>query len=149
MENASKALIIAGAILIAILLIGIGVGLISAVSDPAAQGTDEIVQAGIKAANAKFEKYQGKQTGSNIISLIKEIRIHNSSNTTGNVIKYKTVGWKKADLSTSAGNFQNADNKPLDKLNEAESAVVKNHTYTVSFAYEASTAKISLITITW
>ena len=66
MENASKALIIAGAILIAILLIGIGVGLINALNNPMDIATGQLDEQAKKMINSKFENYAGKQSGKNI-----------------------------------------------------------------------------------
>ena len=96
MENASKALIIAGAILIAILLIGIGVGLINALNNPMDTATDQMASQTKQMVNSKFEGYIGKQSGANIISLISEIRSYNTSNANGNVIVFNAKNWEDA-----------------------------------------------------
>ena len=70
MENASKALLIAGAILLAILLISLGIMIFN-------QGQDTVnnsgmSQAAITAFNNKFLKYEGVQKGSVVKSLVNE-----------------------------------------------------------------------------
>jgi hypothetical protein len=78
MENASKALIIAGAILISILIISFGVIILG-------QGSDVInnanmSEAEIAAFNKKFEAYEGTNVrGSNVKQLMKTVAAHNRS----------------------------------------------------------------------
>ena len=58
MENASKALIIAGAILLAILLISLGIMIFNQAQDTV--NNSGMSQAEITAFNNKFLKYEGK-----------------------------------------------------------------------------------------
>ncbi len=77
MENASKALIIAGAILLAILLISLGIMIFTQ-----AQGTIKgagMSEAQVSAFNQKFTKYQGKQKGSTIRAMVQEVMANNNS----------------------------------------------------------------------
>ena len=118
MENASKALIIAGAILIALVLIGVGMLLINGIggfTDSASSRMDEMT---ISTTNARFTPYEGKQTGSNIRALIDAIATYN----------------RNAD-DTAKVQFNGAD------CTQAESSDLKKKTsigvqYTVSFEYE-------------
>ncbi len=80
MENASKALIIAGAILIAILLISIGVILINSGRDITSTGTAGMNSQKIQSFNAQFTPYEGSHTGSELAGLIAAIRGNNASN---------------------------------------------------------------------
>lgn len=76
MENASKALIIAGAILISILIVGLGVIIYNNVSDIARSGTLDEQQ--ISAHNSPFENYFGNNvSGSNVRALISAINNNN------------------------------------------------------------------------
>ena len=68
MENASKALIIAGAILLAILLISLGIMIFNQAQDTV--NNSGMSQAEITAFNNKFLKYEGTQKGSVVKSLI-------------------------------------------------------------------------------
>ena len=71
MENASKALIIAGAILLAILLISLGIMIFTQAQD-VVSGSG-MTEAQISAFNDKFLKYEGKRKGTMVKSLIQEV----------------------------------------------------------------------------
>ena len=77
MENASKALIIAGAILLSILLISLGIMIFS-------QAQDTVTNSGMSEAeittfNNKFVKYEGKRKGSVVKTLVQEVIAANSN----------------------------------------------------------------------
>ena len=76
MENASKALIIAGAILLAILIVGLGVYIYRQAAGVIDTGTmDQLV---VSQFNAQFEPYLGNNvSGSNVKQLIKIINASN------------------------------------------------------------------------
>ena len=77
MENVSKALIIAGAILLAILLISLGILIFNQAQDTV--NNSGMSQAEITAFNNKFLKYEGnRQKGSVVKSLINEVLASNS-----------------------------------------------------------------------
>ena len=92
MENASKALIIAGAILLAILLISLGILIYNQAQDTV--NNSGMSQAEITAFNNKFLKYEGTQSGSVAKSAINEVLASNadSSNPT---VKVKVVTKKR------------------------------------------------------
>ena len=77
MENASKALIIAGAILLAILLISLGIMIFNQAQDTV--NNSGMSQAEITAFNNKFLKYEGTQKGSVVKSLINEVLATNQT----------------------------------------------------------------------
>jgi len=80
MENASKALIIAGAILISILIIGLGVFIYQKVSTQVDSNTD-LSEYTIQAFNNKFEKYLGNSVkGSTVSSLVSIVNANNGTN---------------------------------------------------------------------
>ena len=62
MENATKGLMIAGAILIAIVLIGIGVFLVSQAQGFMDQGGDQFDEMTIMSFNSQFENYSGRRS---------------------------------------------------------------------------------------
>ena len=79
MENASKALIIAGAILLAILLISLGIMIFNQASSTL--NDSNISDAQKSTFNAKFQKYEGSIKGSQLKSLINEIiAVNNDDN---------------------------------------------------------------------
>lgn len=77
MENASKALIIAGAILLAILLISLGIMIFNQAQDTV--NNSGMTQAEITTFNNKFLKYEGTQKGSVVKSLINEVLATNQT----------------------------------------------------------------------
>jgi hypothetical protein len=82
MENASKALIIAGAILISIILIGIGIMVINAMNPVTDEMGDLAGSTTIQSFNSKFDGYAGMKTASDIKSLISVITANNGQNAT-------------------------------------------------------------------
>lgn len=76
MENASKALIIAGAILLSILIIGLGMYIYTQASG-AMSGANLDPQK-VNAYNSEFEQYEGTKSGSEARALYNLIRSHNN-----------------------------------------------------------------------
>lgn len=70
MENASKALLIAGAILLCILIIAIGMFIYNSASSTITDSLTSMSTQEIDAFNNQFTGYEGAQTGSNIKALI-------------------------------------------------------------------------------
>ena len=78
MENASKALIIAGAILLAILIISLGILIFSQAQDTV--GSVNMSEQEIMAFNNKFITYQGdNKRGTEVNALIQAVRTNNQS----------------------------------------------------------------------
>lgn len=85
MENASKALIIAGAILISILLISIAIILINSGSDVAEAGTSSMASQKIQTFNSQFTAYEGRKKGSEIRGLFNAVNSSNAVDATHQV----------------------------------------------------------------
>ncbi len=107
MENASNALLIAGAVLIGIMVLGVGVYLVNAFGASSRQINSQIEEAKIAAFNYQFTKYEG----------IDKIKAHDIV-TVCNLAKENNKNRYGYDLETSspfyitvkvAGNFPNAD----------------------------------------
>lgn len=77
MENASKALIIAAAILIAILLISVGVYVVGIAQEQINNSDMSSIET--TTFNQKFTKYLGSQKGSAIRTLVQEVMAYNNS----------------------------------------------------------------------
>ena len=77
MENASKALIIAGAILLAILIISLGILIYNQASSVV--NDNAMSQVEITQFNTQFTQYQGTQRGSAVRSLFQEVLSNNVS----------------------------------------------------------------------
>ncbi len=121
MENASKALIIAGAILIAILLIGIGMFLYQAAQQPISEAGSQMDEQAIRMFNSKFENYDGKQKGTSVKALISEVITSNSQNEDSNKV---TVSY--------GSDKDKSDSTTLSKM---RSSIVNSRTYTVKINY--------------
>jgi len=135
MENASKALLIAGAILLAIFLISIGVIVIKntgSVTDQVGITSQTIA---VQTFNARFISYEGKEiNASQIKSLFNLIKSSNSSN------GYSTTPTDKASdkyvyLDDAEGNITNA------------SQLSTNKKYSVSIAGYSSGGYVNVIKI--
>ena len=77
MDNASKALIMAGAILIAVALVGVGVYLYSSASGMMNSGVEELISADMITKNAKIEQYEGIISGSELKTLMRTVDVYN------------------------------------------------------------------------
>lgn len=75
MENASKALIIAGAILLAILIIALGVFIFNKAKS--ATNMDDLSNQQVEAHNSTFQNYEGNINGTQAKALIDAIRNNN------------------------------------------------------------------------
>ncbi len=128
MENASKALIIAGAILLAILLISLGIMIF-------AQAQDTVNNSGMNEAattsfNNKFLKYEGTRKGSEVKALVNEaIAANADDNNSSNSISVKVL-YNSKDLTS-----------------EGSSAISTSETYEVNLSKYAN-GRVSEITIT-
>lgn len=124
MENAAKALLIAGAVLIAILLISITIYIINSSTKPTKEGIAQMSETEISMFNSKFLGYAGKNVSANDVrTLIAKVNASNAQYKDEN----KTV--------TITG---------VDELVEVDN----NTTYTVSIEQNSETALVDKITIT-
>lgn len=136
MENASKALIIAGAILLSILIISLGIMILNQARDTI-NGAG-MSQAEIQAFNSKFTQYEGSRRGSVVRSLLQEVIANNATDENKDAGRLITV--------------QYGDKKLIDVSDKNETTVnsfedIKNTTtYKVSFTY-ATSGCINAITI--
>lgn len=76
MENASKALIIAGAILLAILLISLGIMVFTQAQETV--NDTSLSQAEVTSFNSNYLKYEGKQSGTMVKSLFSDVIANNA-----------------------------------------------------------------------
>ena len=101
MENASKALLIAGAILIAILLIAIGMMVFNSANSVIDTATSGMTDNQKTMHNKKFEIYEGTKSGSMVKDLI-EVVITNNSNNNNQKVKVND------SLTPSSSGYVNA-----------------------------------------
>ena len=104
MENASKALIIAGAILLAILIISLGIMIYNQASGVV--NNNSMTEVEVTTFNQKFEQYLGdKVRGANVNSLINAVNTNNMS--TDDTSKQVTLKNGTAEITkTSGGQYE-------------------------------------------
>ena len=105
MENASKALLIAGAILICIVLISVGMLVLNSTTDVTDQVGDITTSQAAQSFNSNFTGYAGKQKGSSVKQLLSTIATNNQVQANGgnHVITVEfIVGSDNITTSTSA-----------------------------------------------
>lgn len=141
MENASKALIIAGAILLSILIIGIGVFIYN-------QAAGTIKKANLSSQeisqyNSEFTAYEGENiSGTQAMALCDLVKQHNLANQTDLSKQIEVVS-------------QAATDKDSDSFNATQTATATNvkkslrsgYTYTISFGYDSKTGFVTQIGI--
>ena len=137
MENASKALIIAGAILISIVLIGIGVLIVNSTQGITDEVGSQFSTQEKQAFNRQFESYESNsQTAGNVRSLLSAVISSNSTNVgNGNKIVSVTCPGGSTNTNTSAN------------ISGSRSALDNNKKYKVVLTYNTA-GLVSLVTIT-
>ena len=111
MDNASKALIMAGAILIAVALVGMGVYLVSIISNPADSAVTLIDTNDIMTKNQQIEMYCGKSIkGSEVQTLLKLVSNMNAQKYFPNDI---TPSGDTVDTIKSDSKFTQTDVKEI------------------------------------
>lgn len=122
MENASKALIIAGAILLSILIIALGVFIFNQAKSSV--GNVGLSDQEVAAFNSKWEAYEGTQLGSSVRALVKNV---NNYNRTANDGRYITI-----DNTANSNSVDFANSTPSDA---SATAYTAGGSYKVSFSY--------------
>ncbi len=140
MENASKALLIAGAILIVILLIAVGMLVYSQARGVIDTGVSQMSSTEISMFNAQFNEYSGKQKGSNVKSLLQAI---NANNQTYKEDASKQVKVSATVLDSTINNTINS-NVISNGISKAQSSKM----YNVTFTTDPSNGLITSVTIT-
>lgn len=79
MENASKALIIAGAILISILLISVGILVMRSADGVVSQGSSAMSKQEKDIFNAQFTDYAGEQKGTIVKQILRDVTSSNAT----------------------------------------------------------------------
>ena len=138
MENASKALIIAGAILLAILIISLGIGIFNQAQDTI--GSGGMSKAEISTFNANFTKYEGIRKGSDVKAMIQEVNSSNISDVqAGNERNIQLVG---------AGNAASGANGTTKAYTYSTSTIASSAQYKITTEVDSNSGYINKITIT-
>ena len=146
MENASKALIIAGAILLSILIIGLGMFIFNQASD-AMKGAN-LNQQQAAAHNSQFLKYQGVQTGSSLKTLISTVEQFNISGAADSSEFIKVIPNNSAATEQNNGVSDGAITGAAyntANVTPAKTGIRVGLRYNVDFGYDPSTGYICAI----
>lgn len=117
MENSSKALIIAGTILIIMLVIGAGMFLFGRAGSLSSTVQNNWSQDEVLAFNQKFLKYENEQKGSRVKELITAVNKSNAS----------------TDITVSISGYVKSKGKEYYPTAQ----LINSNDYKVSFGYEA------------
>lgn len=136
MENATKALMIAGAVLIAIMVISVAMMIFSSGNEVIDEGMGQVGQLSIDQFNAKFLAYEGPIKGSKLKSLISDVITSNTTNNGINPEKMITFD----DVDPNSENWNTT-------LSQKRANVTSGATYTVTMTTDLSTGYITTITV--
>ena len=154
MENASKALIIAGAILISILIIAIGMYIYTSSSSSIYGATSQMNSQEVTAFNQGWTNYEGTQKGSNCRTLISQIIANNSTNKEDptKLINLQVGNDDYTVVTTEDnGNPIAADDisTVLTNMQTARNSIELKHNYKVTTEINNSTGIINKVIITY
>ena len=156
MDNASKALIMAGAILIAVALVGVGVYLYSTATEQVASGSQELDAAKVRTLNSKLEMYEGEINGAKVKSLIKNVNTYNkkgtfpgnpTSNPSNVTIEVVTAESGAPSASFSVVQKTVAGENTTSAIEYTYSGIVDSSKFFVSFDYLGDSGTISDVNI--
>lgn len=164
MENASKALIIAGAILLSILIIAIGMYIYTSSHNSISEAGSQISEQEKTSFNQQWNTFEGAQGGNNIKALLQKV-ISNCNTNAEEEQRLVNVYCSRAKASENNGTWFyyvfdiNIGNATSDKnssdndlgaipaLTKLRSNIEARHTYYVSLEYSPETSLVSAITI--
>lgn len=136
MENASKALLIAGAVLIVILLIGIGMLIYSKATGVVDTAASSMNTQEIQMFNSQFTPYEGMQKGASVKSLISTIIANNATYKDNSNKQIQQFDFHSKQNSGETVYFTK-DKDAASKLSKISATIVGTDNFTVSFSYDA------------
>lgn len=155
MENASKALIIAGAILLSILIIAIGMFIYNSSAGTIADSADAISSYEKDSFNAMWEAYDGNQPGSNVKTMISKL-VSNGNTYKEESSRLPTLVYTatSAAVTTNINGGTNAIGATkvsayISSLTAARTAIEPKHIYKVTVEFSGTTSLIDKITVTY
>ena len=124
MDNASKALIMAGAILIAVALVSLGVYLYQSAANSVTDSSAWMDSAKVETQNAKFEKYAGTRVkGPEVKSLIRAVGTFNANDI-----------WP-ADITIKFGSYASGDSTLANEIDDRKYYTVTMSGYDATYGY--------------
>lgn len=146
MENASKALIIAGAILLSIAIIGVGMFVFQNVSGLITSSSN-MSQEQINTYNSEFTSYEGDIRGSKAKNLCKTVRTHNlNAQDSSEKIILQTTDISDPE-NCPAPTKDGETGTTTTEINKIDSGLLSGKTYTVTLGYDKSSGLVTTISI--
>lgn len=138
MENASKALIIAGAILLAILIISLGIVIYNQAAGVV--NTDQLNSVEISSFNKQFTQYEGNnKRGAEVNALLDTIQSNN--------VTYQTDTTRQIEVSVTASTW-GSGTKPTGKIIQGGYAKASTGaTYSITCTTDSKTGLVTKVTI--
>ena len=143
MENASKALIIVGSILVSIVIISLGVMIVNNATGLVKSNSDMSAQE-VETFNSKFSVYEGRQSGTNVRALVDKIKANNNQNANDKENDFSlcvafTVG--DTEYTSDKSTKEAPSEKP--KLDDMKVKIKAGKSYNVTFAYDGGSGRIT------
>lgn len=132
MENASKALIIAGAILLSIAIIGVGMAVFQSAQQSV--GDADMSAEQVTAFNSKFLSYEGTKNGATVRALCDAVRTNNSQYTDD---VSKCIKIESSDVSAATATASDAGSTPAE-IATIKQGINVGSRYKVTISYTAT-----------
>lgn len=143
MENASKALIIAGAILLAILIIGLGMFIYNQAADTL--GGAQLDGQKVDSYNREFLQYEGTKQGSQVKTLLNNIKAHNRNAEDASQVIIATEEEYESNAKVSAPSEESKEDVD-DGISGIK--ILSAKTYNITFAYDPDSGYVTAVGIT-
>ena len=150
MENASKALIIAGAILLSILIIAIGMYIYTSSHNSISEAGSQISEQEKTSFNQQWNTYEGAQGGNNIKALLQKVIGNCNTNAQEeqrlvDVVcsRATSIGRGQANINVRVDNIEDS----IQYLTRLRNLIEARHTYYVQLEYDPQTSLVSKIVI--
>lgn len=136
MENVSKALLIAGAMILCIVIVAVGIYIFKDSNTTITDSMTSMSTQEIDAHNTKFLMYEAKQSGANIKSLVGILITNSNSNKEENA-RIPGVYIENENDSDDSGIPENGKNSSyIAALENIRNNVVLKHDYWVEMTYQ-------------
>ena len=150
MENASKALIIAGAILLSILIIAIGMYIYTSSHNSISEAGSQISEQEKTSFNQQWNTYEGAQGGNNIKALLQKVIGNCNTNAQEeqrlvDVVcsRPKNTGFSQKNINIGVDNIEDS----IQELTTLRNFIEPRHTYYVQLEYDPKTSLVNKIII--
>lgn len=142
LENSTKALLIAGAVLICIILISIGVFIVNNANNVISTSGDVSNTYSLEVWNKQFSVYEGKQSGRNVKKLLDTVITANSTKNANSIIEDIGIYCSDSDVLSQITDYETKRTlsgnryygvRYKQNILMVENAINNSSTYKISF----------------